>query len=156
VNTNEVKFDWSGIVTKGDDAWRLSTVNKQIKPHFSVNHWQQVFLNGNKEVAAGDWHHFAGVYDGRQLRLYVDGQPDASIDWDGGIATNDFNVLIGENGAMKGRLWKGLLDDVRIYSFALSKEDIAAVFQGSQPQAPETVKIKIKFDEPLKAAKREK
>jgi hypothetical protein len=156
LNTNEVKFDWAGLVTKGDDAWRLSTVSKQRIPHFSVNDWQQVFLNGNKEVTAGDWHHFAGVYDGRQLRLYVDGQPDASIDWDGGIATNDVNVLIGENGAMKGRLWKGLLDDVRVYSYALPKEDITAVFQGGQPKPPEAEKIKIRFDEPMKAAKREK
>jgi hypothetical protein len=156
VNAGEVKNEWAAIVTKGDNAWRLSAMRKQIIPHFSVNDPRlTIYLNGSKEASAGRWHHFAGVYDGQQLQIYIDGRPDAKMEWDGRIAANDCNVLIGENDQMRGRYWKGLIDDVRIYSYALSNNDIAAVYQGTEAQPLMVSKLTLTFEEPVKAAPRE-
>jgi hypothetical protein len=154
VNTDEIKNDWAGIVTWGDVAWRLTAMRKEIKPHFSVNDFRQIYLDGNKTVSAFQWHHFAGVYDGQQLRLYIDGKPDSTVEWEGQIAANDCNVLIGENDQMRGRYWKGMIDDVRIYNYALSKDDIAAIYQGIEAQPLPASKITIKFEEPQQPAVR--
>jgi len=35
------------------------------------------------------------------------------------------NVLIGDNPEATGRYWDGLIDDVRIYDYALSQSEIA-------------------------------
>jgi len=156
VNTDEVKNAWAGIVTRGDDAWRLTAMRNEIKPHFSVSHYSNTYIDGTKAVSAGQWHHFAGVYDGQFVRLYIDGQQDSKREWDGPVAGNDFKVLIGENDQIRGRFWKGMLDDVRIYNYALPKEDIQTVFEGGQPQDSLVRRVQIKFNEPLKPAKREK
>jgi len=74
-------------------------------------------------VKDGRWHHVAGVYDGQKLYLYVDGKLDNSLQASGLISRNNHPVYIGENSEQKRRVWKGLIDDVRIYSYALSADE---------------------------------
>jgi hypothetical protein len=128
VNLRSVPTDYSAIVTKGDNSWRLSTMPGQIKFHASVNDWQQLMVDGSTEVAANEWHHVAMVYNGDEVRIYVDGRLDVAKPWKGGIAVNDFDVLIGENAEQKGRFFDGLIDDVRIYNYALNESDIMALY----------------------------
>jgi hypothetical protein len=93
---------------------------------------------GSANVNDGKWHHIAGVYDGSNLYLYVDGILDNSVNASGIINTNVFPVLIGENSERSGRDWNGLIDDVRIYSYALSEAEVKALFAGevSEPTKP--------------------
>jgi len=130
-NIRSVPAEYTAIVTKGNNSWRLSTVQSQRKFHASVNDWQQLTLDGSTEVAPNQWHHVATVYNGGEIRIYVDGKLDAAKPWKGGIAKNDFDVLIGENAEQKGRFFDGLIDDVRIYNYALKEADIIALYNDS-------------------------
>ncbi len=78
-------------------------------------------------VNDGMWHHVAGVYDGWRIALFVDGQLDASCEASGQMQVNDYPVVIGDNAEKRGRQWNGLIDDVRIYSYALSPDEITAL-----------------------------
>ncbi|MBN2271647.1 MAG: right-handed parallel beta-helix repeat-containing protein, partial [Sedimentisphaerales bacterium] len=42
-----------------------------------------------------------------------------------GVTTDDYDVLIGENQERTGRYWDGMIDDVRIYNYALSAAEVA-------------------------------
>lgn len=81
-------------------------------------------VNGQANVNDGRWHHVAGAYDGSVARLYVDGVEDGSVETTGPIATNTERIYLGENAEAPGRQWSGLIDDVRIYSRALSADEI--------------------------------
>jgi hypothetical protein len=81
------------------------------------------------DVDDGQWHHAAGVYDGQTLSLYVDGVHDVSTKAAGRIRESDKAVLIGENAEKPGRFWNGLIDDVRIYSYGLTAQEVAALCQ---------------------------
>jgi hypothetical protein len=77
------------------------------------------------------WVHLAWTFDGSNLRLYLNG-----VDEQGpkpfSIGPNiDAPILIGvdDTGA---RVFHGPLDDVRIYSHALSESEILAAMQGSE------------------------
>jgi hypothetical protein len=125
VNITSVPQEWTGIVTKGDSAWRLSTSFANNVFHFGVS--GEDYLNGNTVVGSGQWHHVACVYDGSKMNIYVDGKLDASRQGSGPIATNDFPVCIGGNIQLTGRCWDGLIDDVRVYNYALSENEITAL-----------------------------
>jgi len=127
VQIRTVPVGWMAIVTKGDNSWRLSTSNQEEKFHFSVNDWNRAAINGATTVTSGEWHHVAGVYDGSAMSLYVDGKLDATHPWSEGIGRNNFDLLIGENAEKKGRCFDGLIEDVRIYNYALSEGEIKAL-----------------------------
>jgi hypothetical protein len=131
VNINSVDRDWQAIITKGDSAWRLSTYQKQRKFHFAVTGPPSYYaVNGATQVTTLQWHHVCGTYDGAYIRLYLDGSPDGSTAYVGGITTNNRRVCIGENLEITGRYWNGWIDDVRVYNRCLSSEEIKTVKDG--------------------------
>jgi hypothetical protein len=132
VQVEKFDKDWQAIVTKGDSAWRISR-GPGNGLHFACTgvSAQSPWVNGTKEVNDGKWHQVVGVYDGAELRLYIDGALDVSMAAKGKIATNDFPVMIGENAQLRGREWDGLIDDVRIYNYALSEDEVAELYNNS-------------------------
>jgi hypothetical protein len=131
VNIHSVPAEWMAIITKGDSAWRVSTIAKDRKIHFSVNDWNRTAgLNGSTTINADEWHHLAAVYNGSVMQLYIDGKLDGTQTWTGGIAKNNSEVLIGENVEQPNRCFDGLIDDVRIYNQALSESEIKALAAG--------------------------
>ncbi len=78
-----------------------------------------------------EWYHIALTYDGSQMKLYVNGQEKSSKAVAGELKVNSRPVSFGsDNGAQK--FFKGTIDDVRIYSQALTAEEIQAIYNGQQ------------------------
>jgi hypothetical protein len=134
IKVNAFDREWQTIVAKGDRAWRLQRNWGESTLEFACSglvvpgsDWGQIY--GNTDVNDGHWHHVAGVYDQEKLYLYIDGNLDASAEAPGTIRVNDEPVYIGENSQMPNRFWNGLIDDVRIYSYALSTEEISEIAQ---------------------------
>jgi len=122
--------EWQAIITKGDGSWRLQRNGTKNSIEFActgafVPGALVGSLFGTVNVNDGRWHHIAGTYDGSRVCLYVDGKLDVSSEATGSIRVNDYNVLIGANAEKPGRNFKGSIDDVRIYSYALSPEELA-------------------------------
>ena len=82
------------------------------------------YVAGSVDMFDLEWHHVAGVYDGVRLHIYIDGVRKDCVDASGSIKTNDYDVCIGEDPEKLGREWRDLIDDVRIYDYALSSEEI--------------------------------
>jgi hypothetical protein len=84
--------------------------------------------------SVGEFHHFAGTY--RQIsatqlevRMFVDGQLVKSRLLPGNLANtvNDIPVVIGAS-STDGEFFQGILDEVTLYSRALSATQIARIF----------------------------
>ncbi len=131
VKVNAFTVDWQTIIAKGDTAWRLSR-DQGNNLHFGCTGLWPEWVRGSADVNDGQWHHVAGVYDGTELRLYIDGTLDASAKTSGSININTYPVYIGGNAEQPGREWNGLIDDVRLYNYALSDTEIEAL-HGAQP-----------------------
>lgn len=65
--------------------------------------------------------------------LYIDGRRDVSAAVAGPIAANSFNVWIGWDSHRSEWAWNGRIDDVHIYSYALSKDEIREFYAGNEP-----------------------
>ncbi len=129
---------WQALVTKGDSAWRLHRCGEDRSVEFHCNGLQTsdgeppvAGRKGSHVIDDGQWHHIVATYDGHQIALYVDGRMVASRRAWGRIQTNDYPVCIGDNAEQPGRYWNGWIDDVRIYSYALSEDEIVRLYQSN-------------------------
>ena len=78
----------------------------------------------------GEWGHLCMTYDGSALILYKDGEEVARIDATGELQQNDLSLSIG------GRLsstqnFAGIIDDVKLYSHALTIDEILIAMSGA-------------------------
>ena len=145
------KFDkmYQTIISKGDNSWRLARAGKSNRIEFACNGTAANKWNGKGEVPwaisattdvnDGKWHHIAGVFDGSGLYLYIDGILEAAKGAAKSIGISSHNVFIGANAQVPGREWKGLIEDVRIYNYALSHAEIVSVMGKSDINLPEPV-----------------
>ncbi len=121
--------DCQAIVTKGDASWRLSRDGQTSVLHFACNGLEKWYLTGKTPVDDGLWHHAAAVYDGTAMLLYVDGRLDVSQPVTGRLRQDNQPVRIGANSQQADRFWKGMIDDVRIYEYALNPDQIQQLFR---------------------------
>lgn len=143
--------EWQAIVTKGDRAWRLHRASDTERVGWACSDLarkQVGDLFGKKAVMDDRWHHIAGVLDGKQMSIFVDGTLDASAESSPNISVNDFPVLIGANAQVKERLFRGLIDDVRIYNRALSIDEIRTLSKGDAAPAPSTTVVQKPHADP--------
>lgn len=72
-------------------------------------------------ITTNAWHHIAGVYDGNQVRLYLDGKQIASQDARASRRSNDLPLLIGADVTRSGAgtsYFNGQIDEVRVSTVA--------------------------------------
>jgi hypothetical protein len=74
-------------------------------------------------VTPGTFYHVACVWNGSQLRLYVNGVLDASVAQNLTPAANASPLYIGQYGGDADRM-NGIIDEVRIYARALSQTEV--------------------------------
>ena len=73
------------------------------------------------------WVHVAATYDGATIRIYINGVLDGSKNSQFNIAANSLALGIGAQ-SDGYRPLDGALDDVRVYSRALSDVDVDALY----------------------------
>jgi hypothetical protein len=114
------------ILAKHDDAWRIRIQNgnfEMVLPGLSSEQW---FTVSGSAVNDNRWHHVLGVYDGHSIAsVYIDGSLDDSREAAGSLNTNDEDVCIGRNSLLPERDFVGRIDDVQVYDYALTDDEIA-------------------------------
>jgi fibronectin type 3 domain-containing protein len=118
--------DWSTVILKersGFYAHALYAATDNGRPSAHVYTSGDNELRGTSQLPLGAWTHLAGTYNGSTLALYVNGALAASRPATGSIIANTGPLRIGGN-AIWGEYFNGLIDEVRVYSRALSSSEI--------------------------------
>ncbi len=136
----------SGTSTE-DHYWMLSTREREgeFRLRFRVKTGGTTHTlesDPGAAIAENQWNHLAGVYDGTQMHVYINGALAGSTPATGPITPGaGVPVWIGDNPDETGsRPWSGDIDAVRIWSSARTAEQIAAGIKGPI-HGPETGKI---------------
>lgn len=131
VKTGGLSNPWASVVTKGRYGWRLcrNNTSNAISFHFNSPSYEYQ-ADGDIPVVDNNWHHLAATYDGQSINLYVDGQLDASSSTSEAVNELTDLVYIGSRSDNPtGRYWDGLIDEVRIYSFAMDEKTIELLYE---------------------------
>lgn len=112
----------TGLVTKTENS-DYGIFVSDGQPSFSIflGNAYATASRDQRVLQPGRWHHVAGVYDGNEVRLYVDGELLASKMANGARRTNRLPLIIGGDVGRRGEansLFQGQIDGVRISSVA--------------------------------------
>ncbi len=80
----------------------------------------------------GEWTHVAATYDGAAMRVYYNSKLVGEVATRGAINTSIGPLYIGTkySGAHAGDEYRGIMDEVRLYSRALTETEVAVIYEG--------------------------
>ncbi len=127
IKVNSFSPDHARIMTK-DSTTQGNPFSWMIESNASLQFCQTGlsacnFETGANTLQAGVWHHVAAVWDGTNRYLYIDGKQRAFEAQSGTMAVNDNDLTIGNN-ADNNRDFDGQIDEVKIFNYALTPEQI--------------------------------
>ena len=134
VNIPKISGAWQIIASKenrnltGRNYGLFGNINTGVIHYsFTTNAGWNSF-DAKTAVTDGEWHHVAGIYDGSDFKLYLDGQVDAQVSPDVKPDTSDNLFFIG--GCDIGGYWMtGTIDEVVVYNRALSEKELSELIE---------------------------
>ncbi len=121
-----------------------SILSNDVNYEFHINSsghlfwwWQAATLTSAATIPLNQWTHVAITLDSssgvRRQRIYINGVLDSNVrHWQGTLATNDCNFHIGGDvntgncQIISSRNFHGMIDEVKLYPFELSQEEVVA------------------------------
>ena len=126
IKVNAINGNYQDIVCKesygqagtgGGYEFAITNTGK-VRLDLYQSHNQYTTAIGSTTVSTGAWHHVAGVFDGSQIRIYLNGVLDGSLSTTNGPASGTSALHIGKS-AYTTYYFGGLIDEVRISAAAL-------------------------------------
>ena len=84
------------------------------------------------DLKANTWYHLVATYDGEDFKAYKDGILITNNSTPSGDPDSESTTLKLGRHSLYGDHFAGIIDDVRIYNYALSQAEIAKVFAGKE------------------------
>lgn len=130
--------NWTRMPMSRNYNWNfVSAGNAQMG--FKVDHLTPSKVDSVTDVHTDRaWHHVAGVYDGTDLKVYVDGLLDNTVATGGGLVPDDatslyaLGMILKDNAGVlaPSKSWDGYIDDARVYDVALNADQVYEVAYG--------------------------
>jgi hypothetical protein len=112
-----------------ENRWKVSIVSTPTSEH--KLRWTikcttgTIDLDTETQLTINNWHNYTVFYDGSDFEIYIDGELDNFSPWSGSILTTTIDLTIGQmlpNNSSYN--FKGIIDDIRIFNYGLSVEEI--------------------------------
>jgi hypothetical protein len=122
--------EWN--TSAGQRTWLLRIRDSGVMQFFTFAGTTQIGGNIGYTYTAGTWVHIIAVYDGAQMRAYVNGELTATqYSQSGTLGEGAANLSIGNHGA-SGANFSGGVDDCRLYARAIKDRDARHIHDSSR------------------------
>ena len=116
----------------GDHWWMISLTdsgNRYFRFRLKTVGATTTLIASSGGTTIGQWYLVTVTYNGSGMYIYSNGVEVGSAAKAGALDTdNSVSAYIGQNPGSLNNDWVGIIDDVRIYSRALSAADVAALY----------------------------
>jgi hypothetical protein len=90
-------------------------------------------IGAGETVPSGTWQHVIGLYDGADLKLYVNGVlKQTNVIGSKSIKAGASDLVFGRNDNVVGRFFNGNIDDVAIWNTAISDDEIVGLYNAGR------------------------
>lgn len=119
---------WNGngtFLVKGDYQFGIAQKDEKTLEFYVTDQKKNSLIGLLPEGWIGNWHHIAGICDGKEMSLYVDGKKIASQTYSGFISNKPFPVTLGYSAENEGseysqNMSNARFDRVSIFNQAIS------------------------------------
>ncbi|MBM3240708.1 LamG domain-containing protein [Candidatus Poribacteria bacterium] len=127
---------WKGLGCSTWSQWLLGTGEHEnaVNVTNATLHFRTANGGGRTEVRSqdplpeGKWVQVCGTYDGKKLRIYVDGSLSNEADASGKPWASPEQVYIGADPGCNNRCqWIGIIDEIAVFNVTLTADDIASL-----------------------------
>jgi hypothetical protein len=111
-----------------ENRWKISITNKHLRWTLKSNTGIKD-LDSETELVLNTLYNITVLYNGSDFEIYLNGNLDAFTEFFGSILTTPISLMIGQ--VLPGNTqynFKGVLDDIRIYNYALSYNNILSLY----------------------------
>jgi hypothetical protein len=110
------------------NRWKISISNKHLR--WTVKTTTGIKdLDSETQLSLDSLYNVTVCYSGADMEIYLNGALDAFTSWSGGISTTSYDLTIGQDLPGDNNYnFKGVLDDIRMYDYALSVQQIANLY----------------------------
>ncbi len=118
-------------------------LNNEGRPELNIYNKTTSFLAySTTTITDGEWHHVVGTYDGKNMSVYLDGKLNASSTAYRGIVIPD-KVPLTIGGLVNNTLgrFNGTIDDVQMYTRALTTTEIKTLYNATKDPYYESINL---------------
>ena len=111
-----------------ENRWKVSITNKKIRWTIKTDNGTKD-LDSETELTLDSLYNVAVTYNGSDMEIYLNGKLDAFSNFSGLLLQTDIDLMFGQ--VLPGNSnynFKGILDDIRIYDYAISREEVQNLF----------------------------
>lgn len=111
-----------------ENRWKISITNKHIRWTVKTDQGTKD-LDSETELILNTLYNVTALYNGSDYEIYINGELDALSSFSGLIPTTTIDLMISQ--VLPGNTqynFKGVLDDIRIYNYALSYNSIQSLY----------------------------
>jgi len=111
-----------------ENRWKISITNKHLRWTVKTNTGIKD-LDSETELVLNTLYNVTALYNGNDFEIYLNGNLDAFTEFSGSILTTPISLMFGQ--VLPGNTqynFKGVLDDIRIYNYALSYNTIQTLY----------------------------
>jgi hypothetical protein len=143
IDTFGANSDVDTILRKGDASpvsYQLCLQDGKVTLHLQETDATGAGTTGNTTLSAGGWYHVAATWDGTTALVYLNGIVDCSARTVTGPLSTDTRTLFlgGRSGGTD--LTDGRIDDVRLYNYALTADEVLNLKRINQPRGIKVIK----------------
>jgi len=120
----------ASIISKRDAAYTEGYDFKILGNQSVELSWRNGSLQtvtGATQIPANEWHHVAAIYDGTEVKLYIDGVEDASETRTPPVATTESFYIAAAGKNTPVNHFRGNIDEVRVWDAVLSEQQMRFV-----------------------------
>jgi len=141
------EYRWLTFICKGEEIaedinnpqYRVQTFQSKIQSTISINtdFTEYDYAWNTHLISVGKWNHYCLVYDGKYVKTYLNAVKIWEYPYSKPFIPNTSDLYIGRDIPGADEFYSGSLDDLKIFSNALSEPEILNIYKESSGHVTE-------------------